>query len=470
MTARTLAFPVRSVNLARFRSILAYGCDASPSCSRLDIPLASGNHQGSRHIASAFQISPLIFDGQPAQSLAEAARRSAGDWIQPALSCFERVFQLHTAAAPGLAFIGAQGSATPFDVIAPSPIRLSAGGTGLSLPDALTSCLGEGLEFLSQVERRGDVVCTGAISDVNRDVHPRIVNWLAASFFHDPRTASRPVDWQVAANAATGKTSLMPADLCLRRSKTRGQLPILAPLSTGCAVGTSKERAATRAILELVERDAVALWWLGGRSGRPVLPGGLVATAASSLLSTLRAGSTTRTTWLLDLTTDVELPTIAALSADTNGRGLACGFAARLAPIDAARAAIFEMCQVETAFPLIEAKLREGGPSALNETDHRHLRRGALDVAACPLLHPTGEPARWPEGTSSLKAVVERLGKHGVELWLTDFSRAEYGVSAIRAFAPDLQPFPSSYHGERLRSVVENFGGGAQYTDGVDVM
>lgn len=424
--------------------------------------------------ASRLQLMPLDLDSDRGREVGEAARRSAGDWIIAASRRFERVFVLHSPSAPGLSFVGAQATVYPFDVVPPSPFRLSAGGTGLSLAEALTSCLGEGLEFLSQLEREGDVTHTGTADDVRGLLDPGLAAWLA-DYQPDLRpTSGRSVDWLLATNVDGSRNTLVPADVCLRRSDTRRALPLLGPLSTGCAVGRSREQAAARAILELVERDAVALWWRGGRRGRPVSPSGAIASEAAELLSTLRAGRAGRVAWLLDITTEFRIPTLAALSADGGGRQLACGFAARATAREATRAAILEMTQVETAFALVESKLAEGGPAALNEVDRRHLRRGVLDVSACSLLHPDGLPADWPEdephGGSVLESLLQRLQAHRSDTWLTDLTRADLGVSAIRAFIPALQLFPSSYRSSRLLSEVAVSGGANQYAEGVEIM
>jgi ribosomal protein S12 methylthiotransferase accessory factor len=398
----------------------------------------------------------------------------AGDWILGAFERFERVFVLSTRSSPGLAFVGAQAAAHPFDVVASTPVRFSAGGTGVSLEEALTSCLGEGLEFLSQVEREGDVTHTGTVQDVRSLLNHDISTWLGECQSELLSASGRSIDWLTARSADARRMTLVPADLCLRRSESCRKLPLHGPLSTGCAVGRSKEEAATRAILELVERDAVALWWLGGRPGKPVSPSGLIATEAAALLGRLRGGEAGRVAWLLDITTDLDVPTFAALSVDGNERQLACGFAARTTARDAARAAILEMAQGETAFPLIESKLAEGGPAALDEVDRRHLRRGMLDVRACNLLHPDGQPVDWPEGephgSAALEDLLQRLRHHGVEAWLTDLTRPDLGLNAIRAFIPTLQPFPSTSRSPRLLRAFAIWGGCNEHAEGVDIM
>src|SRR5690606_20245552 len=83
----------------------------------------------------------------------------------------------------------------------------------------------------------------------------------------------------------SGRELLLPADWCLRRQPP-GPLGMPgAALSTGCAAGPSFEAAAARALLELVERDAASLWWIGGRRARPVAAAGAANVEAVRLLA-----------------------------------------------------------------------------------------------------------------------------------------------------------------------------------------
>jgi len=85
---------------------------------------------------------------------------------------------------------------------------------------------------------------------------------------------------------------------------------------------------------------------------------------AQALLSRLRRNLSTRRTWLLDITTDIAVPCVAAVSCRADGFGVAFGLAARPTLAAAARSAILEMCQIELAYAVIEAKCRERGEAA----------------------------------------------------------------------------------------------------------
>jgi ribosomal protein S12 methylthiotransferase accessory factor len=283
---------------------------------------------------------------------------------------------------------------------------------------------------------------------------------------------SEPLSWVRGRTLATQEEILLPADWCLRRQSS-GPLTIPgSALSTGCAAGPTFAAAAARALLELVERDAAALWWIGGQRPKPVPADGAAMAEAVPLLGVLRQGERRRTTWLLDITTDLEIPCIAAVSVDAAGRGLSCGLAARIAPEAAARAAILEMCQMELSLPIVEAKRRERGDGALNAADRKHLARSTQIDAGCALLHPLGAPRSelaLAHGSpdDELGWLRAAFARRGIEAALVELTRPELAIPVAHAVAPELQPFPADWTTARLQRARDAAGGGERSTGGV---
>jgi ribosomal protein S12 methylthiotransferase accessory factor len=385
---------------------------------------------------------------------------------------FSDVFQLASRDAPGVAFFGADISAAGVDTTFSHQARLSASGAGLSLRQAFESCIGEGVEYLSQFETVLDRLQQGPIEDGLAAFDPAS-RAVLSEFMR--LSARNDVDWVEATQLSSGRSVLFPADLCLRRTPERSVLTPPFSLSSGCAAGTSFETAALHGMLELVERDAASLWWRGGIRGRLVALEGH-AMAAAAWVAQARRGVTTRRTWLLDITTDMEVPCIVAMSCRAEGRGFACGLAARLSIDAAIRSALTEMCQMELAYAVVEQKRREGGEAALNEYDHRHVARSTLiDAASCELLHPVG-PGRVATEFSpdtperQLAALVERLSAGGIETFAIDLTRPMFGISVVRIAAPALQMEPSEVATERLVSARRRTGGGDPYTRGISLL
>ena len=374
--------------------------------------------------------------------------------------------------APGVTFFGANIRAAGVDSTFLHQARSSASGAGLSLRQAFESCVGEGVEYLSQFETVLDRLQRGAIEDGLAAFDPSsravLAEFMRLSVHND-------VDWIEARQLSSGRSVPFPADLCLRRMPERSALTPPFSLSSGCAAGPSFEAAALHGMLELVERDAASLWWRGGVRGRLVaLEGQAMATAAA--LVARRRGVTTRRTWLLDITTDLEVPASSRCPAASMDDGFACGLAARLSIETAVRSALMEMCQMELAYAVVAQKRREGGEAALNEYDHRHVARSTLiDATGCELLHPIApgrRRRRVQSGTPSrqLDALVERLSVRGIETFAIDLTRPMFDIPVVRIAAPALQMEPSDVETERLVSVRSRTGGGDTYTRGISLL
>jgi ribosomal protein S12 methylthiotransferase accessory factor len=188
------------------------------------------------------------------------------------------------------------------------------------------------------------------------------------------------------------------------------------------------------------------------------------------LVEHLRQQTNDRVSWLLDITTDIAVPVIVALSCDRDGRQLAYGLAARLSIAEAARAAILELCQTELAILLAKIKRLENGEEGLLPTDRAHLERDAMISAdRCELLHPLGVQSMQCESVavSDLSAIAGAMSRAGIEAALIDLTRPEFDIPVVRAASPTLQPMPSDIVTDRLQRAIKDFGGGARHTCGV---
>ncbi len=373
---------------------------------------------------------------------------------------FERLFQLEAPAAPGMVVFGAE--------VAPDRLAATPGlgligvsGTGLAPLEALESCIGEGLELLSQVET------TAALAQQRSDLPVGAAAALPAAW----RDAGP--GWMPVRRLRDGGTAWVPAGLCFRRPATTPPWP----LSIGCAAGPSADAAALHGLLELVERDAAALWWRGGARPRPLALENPALAGAATLLARLRRGATGRRSWLLDITTDLGLPAVAAVSVGPDGAGFCCGLAARPGLAAACRAALLELCQMELALAVVAAKREEGGEASLNPRDRSHQARfTGIHAARCALLHPLGEPAAPapPPGettaAAALAGLVAALAARGFDPLLLPLTRPALGVPVCRVLCPGLEMEPSASVGPRLAAMIAKTGGGDCLTGGIPLM
>jgi ribosomal protein S12 methylthiotransferase accessory factor len=398
----------------------------------------------------------------------DLARNQLRAALLAAAAKLKRLFQLSAPEAPGLVFFG--GEADPCLVgwrgTGHAPISLAGGG--LSPAEAFESCVGEGVEYLSQFEAEADVIRRETLKSV--DFGGELGTFVANVLDHVRIRSDQPIAWVKAKSLRDGTGAWLPADICLRRS---GELrDFVAPfkLSTGCGAGASTEDAVLHGLCELIERDAVSLWWRGGLRGGVIDSNSGAGRAAAELLATLRAGSTRRSSWVIDISTDLAVPCVAAISVGAEGRGFACGHAARPTRAAAMRSAILEMCQMELGQAVIAAKLREGGEGALNAADRTHLRRANLIDASCLLLHPTRLLPAEEGGALTLAAMVARLGSMGIEPFVVELTRPQFGIPVVRVVAPQLQLEPSPIMTKRLSGIIEQTGGADAHTGGIALM
>jgi ribosomal protein S12 methylthiotransferase accessory factor len=388
-----------------------------------------------------------------------------------AASRFGRVFELAAPEAPGLVCFGAEFDPALADPLHAGHPVVGVSGVGLLLQDAFEGCIGEGIEYLSQLQTADDALESDQ-GDPAAELGPQAREFLAAFSAHR-LYGDAALSWHRVTRLTDGREVLLPADLCVRRPLHQQQVKPPFALSTGSAAGTSWDAAALHGLLELIERDAASLWWQGGKRGRSIPPEDGAQIAAQTMLAQLRQGASVRRSWLLDITTDIGVPCVAAVSCKADGFGFAFGLAARPTFKAAARAAILEMCQSELAHAVVEAKLRERGEAALNDKDRAHRRRATvINADRCMLLQPTPErtkhlPVNVTDASAALQLIVARLRQLGIETFGLDLTRPRFAVPAARIIAPGLQLLPSEIMTARLKDMMAQTGGGAAYTGGV---
>lgn len=158
-----------------------------------------------------------------------------------------------------------------------------------------------------------------------------------------PFTHDLPVRWAQGHDLATGERALVPASLVYvtyhEASPTAAEPRTNATAYAGVAAGTSRERAEYAALLELFERDAVALGWLGGAR----LPRIHVHGPLAALLPGPKGALETT---LYQFPSEFSVPVIGALIRDEVTGIVAMGTACRIDPAQAALKALAEAAQL----------------------------------------------------------------------------------------------------------------------------
>lgn len=313
---------------------------------------------------------------------------------------------LPASAAPGYVYLAASCRGVP------------VGGGGLTPAEAAARCAGEATEVLVQSAPQP------RSTDPPRDAIDAL--WLA-----EAHRATAP---RIRAFSLTDQTPIgVPAAAVHPDLARADHAP---PASLGLAAAADPAAARTAALLELVERDAAARWWMG----RELPPALAAADLPARALAAARDGAARpRPTWFARLCGPTGIPAICAASRDAQGeRGLAFGFKAGFDARAAAYGALMELLQMEIALEIARHRAARGlaGPG-----DAGPLARAALDpdaYAAFACRPPRSETIE----TVDLGGLVLRLAALGMEPVVVDLAGPPGGLATAKAFVAGLRPMP----------------------------
>ena len=241
-------------------------------------------------------------------------------------------------------------------------------------------------------------------------------------------------------------------------AEQRGTADLIAD-SNGCAAGNTLEEAILQGFYELVERDAFAIWWYNGLS----VPGVDLSSFDDEFLASAGDyyGRCERELWMLDVTSDIGIPSFVALSRrpDAETEDIIYGAGAHADPRLAALRAVCELNQCLTWLP------RPGGgggrpmiddPFALNWWK-------TARIADCSWLAPAPDTprrqgAQYPviETTDSRDDVEHcrtLVEARGMEFLVLDQTRPDIGMPVVRVIVPGMRHFWARFAPGRLYDV-----------------
>lgn len=365
-------------------------------------------------------------------------------------SKFERVFQIPMPHAPGGSFFGGMVSPAAVGIGGHGDAPIGAGGRGETLAQAFESCMGEAAEYLSFVEWPDDPLLVRWAGD--HCLSSEELAWSLAGIGLAPDADLATLDWVRARSLTGGREVLFPSELVLRRPEAMRSGTRQAE-STGVAAAVSLDDAILSALLEVVERDAIALWWFGGEPAAALDPEIAGDGSFRAFLRAIRGGSA-RPHWFLDITTDLGVPAVAALSSDADGTAVVGGFAAHFTAEQAARRAFLEMCQMELAQQLSVMRRHELGAESLGEQDRVWIERlETLNVAAFGQLSVKneGSDAKRSSVDECSESIAASLENAGYSAYYSNLTRPPLGIPVARVVISGLQSSRPDCISVRLR-------------------
>jgi ribosomal protein S12 methylthiotransferase accessory factor len=354
--------------------------------------------------------------------------------------------------------------------------RAYSGGKGKTEAQAQMSAVGEAVERYSGVFQGDEARVRARMADLGEAaIHPNAImlyserqlaerdrnnhngspfNWVPAPF-----DARREIEWSPLWPLLGGPARYAPTALCYF-GYGRNAAPFTRGDSNGCAAGATLEEAVYQGLMELCERDSVALWWYN-RVRRPEVD---LASFGEPYLAELEAyyRGVHRRLWVLDLTSDLGIPAFVALSRRTDRRpeDILLGFGAHLDARIALLRAVTELNQFLPGAIRVNSEEPEGYDVSLEDA-LRWLKTATIESEPYLAPDPSARPRRLEDypalSTGDLREDVLRCARmlkdKGLETLVLDQTRPDAGLHVARVVVPGLRHFWARFAPGRLHDV-----------------
>ncbi|MEG4215249.1 TOMM precursor leader peptide-binding protein [Microcoleus sp. Pol14C6] len=236
--------------------------------------------------------------------------------------------------------------------------------------------------------------------------------------------------------------------------------------TNGCAAGNTLEEAILQGFMELVERDSVALWWYN-RIQRPEVD---LESFDEPYFCSLQKSyqSIHRELWVLDLTSDLNIPTFVAVSrcGDRDSEDILLGFGSHFDPKLAVSRALTEINQIlGVVLPTnADGKTQYASsaePSVLNWWQTATLQNQPYlvsDKSSSAKVY-SDYAQNWSDDLlEDIKRCQQIVEQKGMEMLVLDQTRPDIGLKVVKVIVPGMRHFWKRLGAGRLYDVPVQMG------------
>jgi ribosomal protein S12 methylthiotransferase accessory factor len=417
-------------------------------------------------------------NGHRALSAKQLLRRY-GHLIDPLTGIVADIRRDERAPAPLHCYVSGQNAAVAAAI--PAGLRTQTGGKGRTELDAKVSALCEAVERYCGSRLGDEPTVRGSLRELATvAVHPNSCQLFHPRQFRDrtrwnatcapfqrvpaPFPEDEAIDWTPVWSLTERRHRLLPTQMLYFDAHATDERSYVWADSNGNAAGGSLEDAIVHGFLELVERDAVALWWYNRTGQRQVC----LDSFDDDWIHRLREAYARvhREFWVLDLTADLPIPVMAAISRRTDkpAEDIMLGFGAHFDPRVALSRALTEMGQ------LLPAVIDVGRGSGDYGSTGPHLREWwtRATVRSQPYLLP--DPDRPVRGVGDypsddradlgddIRHSCRLAAERGLDILVLDQTRPDIGLPVVKVIVPGLRHFWARFAPGRLYDVPVRLG------------
>jgi oxazoline/thiazoline synthase len=242
---------------------------------------------------------------------------------------------------------------------------------------------------------------------------------LAIPFPFDEQT---PIDWTPVWSLTKNRHCYVPTAYCYANVPTLSGEQFCRYNSNGHAAGNCLEEAILQGFFELVERDAVAIWWYN-RLPRPAVE---LESFAEPYFLTLRDHYLAMgwEVWVCDLTTDLNIPTFVALAHESETKQFVLGLGSH-----------FDACLgVQRALTELNQLFKPGQKQSVpwDATAIVNPLYFFPDHKTAPSTYQNFENCQRQDLREDMQVCIELAERLGLEILVLDQTRPDIGLSVVK--------------------------------------
>lgn len=279
--------------------------------------------------------------------------------------------------------------------------------------------------------------------------HRQEWNQICPSWFQkvpEPFDENKEIDWTPIWSLTNQAFKYLPTAYCYYGYQQSPKPECWAD-SNGCAAGNTIEEAILQGFMELVERDSVALWWYNQTSR----PGVDLASFNEPYFEELKQyyELLNRELWVLDITSDLNIPTFAAISRsrDRKTEDIILGYGAHFEAKIAISRALTEANQI---LPSVLAAHADGSTQYAASADSFALdwwqtatTKNQPYLAAnknAPLKGYKDYSQSWSDDLlEDVLHCQQIVQKHDMEMLVLDQTRPDIGLKVVKVIVPGMR-------------------------------
>lgn len=330
-------------------------------------------------------------------------------------------------------------------------------GKGVNSIQSKVSALSEAIERKNSIFKDSKGMVFGRPDEIpGKVIQPPGLKYYSANQYREfrlkpddkhsvePYDPGIPLHWAKVKCLCTGESTFVPASFCYSSTPFEDEKYIRFN-SNGCAAGNTVGEAIIQGFLELIERDAVAIWWYN----RIQRPGFDLESFSDPISEEIKVSlEADWDYWLLDITTDFEIPCLVAVGMHRIHGHFRFGFAAHFNVQIAAERALTELYQLVVV----------GRQQAQNRFDQ---------LGTVPFLIPKKGPASSAQSfpipnfntiDECIAACIDRSKACGFDTFYLDTTSEASPLHTVKVIQPGLCFFWPEFGNPRLYRMPYDMG------------